>query len=384
MTTTRPFPRTLAPLLALTLALALAAGLWGCSSPAENDFQAAERALQSGNQDRGMELLDRALASGDLSDPLVSRALHYRAMVHLSRNEFAQAEADAGQALEHSLRRAETYLVRGMARLAQDHAATAEEDFDAALVIEPDNAAALAYRGQVRLERDNAQGAVADLTRVVESQRADPGLKARALFLRGEALAAQGRVDEALADMERAAKAVPGDNLALAATMRAAELHAKAGDNAAAENALGRVIEKRPDLADGWRRRGLLRYVTGRYEPARQDFELALELAPGDPALLNQLAWLLATAPDPDARDGERAVTLAQQAVDITRTGNPLYLDTLAAALAEAGRFREAITAQETAILILERTGPAELLPEFKQRLALFRSRRAYHAAPEG
>ena len=370
--------------LALVLAALLAACLaWGCSSPAENAFEAAEQAMRAGRHDQALDLLDRALASGELSEPLVSRALHYRAVIHLGRDEFAEAETDAGRALEHSLRSAETYLVRGMARLARDKAGQAMEDFGAALAIDPGQPAALAYRGQVRLERGDPSGAEADLTRVVESGRADKGLRARALFLRGEARAAQDRTDEALADLDKAAHVSPDRNLALAAAARAAELHAEAGDDEAAEKALNRIIEQRPDLPDGWRRRGLLRYVAGRYGPAARDFEQALELAPDDPETLNQLAWLLATAPDPDARDGGRAVDLAQRAVDLTRTGNAMYIDTLAAALAEAGRFNEAVTAQETAIMILERSGPPELESEFRERLALFRARRAYHAAPE-
>ena len=379
-----PAPRARTVLLVWAVLFVWACLLSGCSDPAADDFEAAERALQSGRPERAVELLDRALASDGLSEPLMARALHYRALIHLDSNEFAAAEADAGQALEHSLRRAETYQLRGMARLAQDKTSLAMEDFDAALVIDPGNPAALTYRGQMRLEQKDAAGAEADLTRVVDSGRADRGLMARTLYLRGEAKNAQGRTQDALVDLDLAAKASPGSDLAMAAAMRAAELHAKDGDQAAAEQALDTVISQRPAMADGWRRRGMVRYLDERYVPARQDFEKALELAPDDPELQNQLAWLLATAPEPGARDGERAVALAQRAVDLTQTGNPLFIDTLAAALAEAGRFHEAVTAQETALMILEQNGPPELEAEFRQRLALFRSGRAYHAAPEG
>ena len=141
-------------------------------------------------------------------------------------------------------------------------------------------------------------------------------------------------------------------------------------------------MDKRPDLVDARRRRGNLRFREERYREAAQDYEQGLKLAPDDADLHNQLAWLLATAPEASLRDGKRAVALAQRAVDLTDTGNAMYIDTLAAALAEAGRMGQAVTAQETALLVLGQTGPAELEPEFRARLELFRQGRPYRSEP--
>lgn len=55
-----------------------------------------------------------------------------------------------------------------------------------------------------------------------------------------------------------------------------------------------------------------------------------------------QLAWLLATAPDPGLREGVQAVELASSLIDRLGPRHPLLLSTLAAALAEAGRFDRA------------------------------------------
>ena len=57
----------------------------------------------------------------------------------------------------------------------------------------------------------------------------------------------------------------------------------------------------------------------------------------------NDLAWLLATCPDNSVRNGQKAVELAQQAVQLSNGRSPEILDTLAAAYAEAGRFHEAV-----------------------------------------
>ncbi len=74
----------------------------------------------------------------------------------------------------------------------------------------------------------------------------------------------------------------------------------------------------------------------------------ALRLKPDWPEALNNLAWLLATHPNAAFRDSAEAVRLAERACALTGRKRVLYLGTLAAAYAEAGRFAEAVgTAQE-------------------------------------
>lgn len=62
----------------------------------------------------------------------------------------------------------------------------------------------------------------------------------------------------------------------------------------------------------------------------------------------NNLAWLLATTPDPEYRDGERAVTLIRSIA--LHRGDWQYLDTLAAAWAAAGNFEQAVATARQAM----------------------------------
>jgi Flp pilus assembly protein TadD len=71
--------------------------------------------------------------------------------------------------------------------------------------------------------------------------------------------------------------------------------------------------------------------------------EMAVQLRPGDPKSLNNLAWIYAASPQPELRNGAKAVALAEKACQLTQRQDPEILDTLAAALAETGRFTDAI-----------------------------------------
>ena len=74
-------------------------------------------------------------------------------------------------------------------------------------------------------------------------------------------------------------------------------------------------------------------------------------LALDDQLLLacNNLAWMLASHPDPQIRNGKEAVGLGERACRLTNYEQPFYLGTLAAAYAEAGRFNDAIATAEKA-----------------------------------
>jgi len=103
-----------------------------------------------------------------------------------------------------------------------------------------------------------------------------------------------------------------------------------------------------------------------------------LHLKPDVPEVLNNLAWMLATSTQADIRDGPRAVQLAERACDITGGKKTIFLGTLAAAYAEAGRFDDAISAAQKACDLARQSGEHELLKKNQELLELYRKHQPY------
>ncbi len=102
----------------------------------------------------------------------------------------------------------------------------------------------------------------------------------------------------------------------------------------------------------------------------------AVAACPDSAATLNNLAWALATSPDAAARDGVRAIEVAERALEALGRNEPAYLDTLAAAYAEAGDYEQATRTEERAIKVLERAGaPAPAIAGFRTTLERLRVR---------
>ena len=97
---------------------------------------------------------------------------------------------------------------------------------------------------------------------------------------------------------------------------------------------------------------------------------------------MNELARLLATSPKAELRNGTTAIEIATKACELTSRKNSGYMDTLAAAYAEAGDFDEAINRQQKAIDLLDGEQGSRYRPECEARLELYGERQPYHRQP--
>jgi len=116
---------------------------------------------------------------------------------------------------------------------------------------------------------------------------------------------------------------------------------------------------------------------TGRPADAVVEYEQSLKLDPQNVHALNNIAWIRATHPDPGLRNGEQAVKLAQRATTLSRNDS-FMLDTLAAAHAESGRFREAIEVAHRALDFANQQNRTALVEAVKGRLLLYESGAPY------
>ena len=114
-------------------------------------------------------------------------------------------------------------------------------------------------------------------------------------------------------------------------------------------------------------------------DEAIAQYEKALEIKPGYPGALNNLAWALATSSQASLRNGNKAVELAQRANQLTGDGNPVVLGTLATAYAEAGRFPEAVETAQRALQLAGTQSNTALADAIRSQLKLYQTGIPFH-----
>ena len=97
---------------------------------------------------------------------------------------------------------------------------------------------------------------------------------------------------------------------------------------------------------------------------------------------LNDLAWLLATHPRAEVRDGKQAVQLAEKLCDLTGYRQPGALATLAAAYAETGQYTQAVSTAQAAYDLALAAQTADLAAALRHQLQLYRSNLPCHEPP--
>jgi Flp pilus assembly protein TadD len=136
-----------------------------------------------------------------------------------------------------------------------------------------------------------------------------------------------------------------------------------------------KLCELRPEARNHNRTARVL-MALGRTREAALHYRTALALSPQTVESLNNLAWLLATDPEPKSRNGAEAVQWAEQACALTGWKQHQILGTLAAAYAETGRFADAVRTAETAQRLATAAGHEGLARQIVEQLELYRSGR--------
>jgi tetratricopeptide (TPR) repeat protein len=192
----------------------------------------------------------------------------------------------------------------------------------------------------------------------------------------GNALCSEGKVDEAIAHYQKA----------LQINSEFAEAHynlgnalSQKGDVEDAVPHYEKAVQINPDFLEAQFNLGSALLQKGNAEEAITHFREALRLRPDYAEAQNSLAWVLAICPDASLRNGRQAVELAQRANLLTGNGNPVFLGTLAAAYAEAGRFPEAVQTGQRALQLAEAQSNSALAGELREQMKLYQAGRPYH-----
>jgi tetratricopeptide (TPR) repeat protein len=313
-------------------------------------------------------------------------ALRLRPTFADARNNLGLALAQQGlldeaiteyrEALRHATNHAALLNNLGLALAERGRWDEAAAQFEAALRAQPDLAQAHFNLGNARMAQNRPAEAVEHYTRAVRAKTNH----AAALCRLGVALAMLGRLAEAETNLVESLRINPGDTTA---HNELAVVLARQGKFDPAVQHFEEAARFGADPAVAQNHIGRARAAQGRYAEAAQHYRRALEIRPDFAEALNNLAWLLATCPDASIRNGAEAVRLAQRAVELTQRRDAGKLDTLAAALAEAGDFNAAVATAGEALGLAETQHQDGLAGEIRARLHEFESRRP-HRQPGG
>jgi serine/threonine-protein kinase len=270
------------------------------------------------------------VSTGRSDEPMSAAAYYQRGMDHEQHKRFKEALADYSKAIELNPKLRDAYFSRSSI-----------------------------YSGHPPQDKRDYKKAVADLTKVLEiapkdyAARFNRALCHEILKEYDRAIAEYSEVITGKTDFSRT---VDGEDKSLAHThhYRGRVYHWRKGDYEKALADYTKALELDPDIEMVNYRRGQVRAGLKKYSEAREDFSTALRRTPDYPNLLNSLAWLMATCPDADHRDGAKALEYAWKAHEKSGGKDPEILETLAASFAEARQFDDAIQWQKKALQLVD------------------------------
>jgi tetratricopeptide (TPR) repeat protein len=320
-------------------------------------------------------------------------AIRSRGLFHLAQQHYEEAIVDLNAAIELDSKNPDFYEAKGVAQfllkryddaleslntaieLAPDSAllvanrarifaiqgnhAKALDELGKALQLEPRSLPVLLLRARVYQQAKDMKHAMDDVNEVLRIRPGYPeGLQVHALLSAGN-----GKLDEAIGDLEEL-KDISPNNMELRLQLG---MFYSAGKRP--QQAVDTFTQILTDDSKNWmayRGRADAQLSLGKQAEARSDYEAALDLSPDDPAILNNLAWILATSPDEALRNGQRAIELATKACKVTEYHQAHILSTLAAGYAETGDFSTAVHWSEEAVAVGQKDQQEQLAKELQ------------------
>ena len=346
------------------LAAAVAGWLLSCTARAQEEDAATppEGASAPAESKNGSMLIRQAYARSEKAINVedLTQAIDL-CLQGLEDANLSKAMRDYGRKLL-----AWTHDKRGLAFDEQGDLQRAMADFDESIRLDPSRWQAVHNRGVSFARQGQYDMAIADFDRTIEL---NPNY-ANAYFNRGELHYELGKFRRAIADYNQCLRRQPRDSAAYNSRGHA---YYRIGNYRSAVSDYNQSIRIDPNNAAAYTNRGDSYADVGSYRQAAQDYRSAIRVDPKLGRAYQSAAWLMATCPDERYRETEKAVNAARRAVELDGE-DYRYLDTLAAAYANAGDFEKAREIETRAV----EAAPEELATRYKTRLRLYEQNQPY------
>jgi len=340
--------------------------------------------MEQGKHDQAAEHFEKEIHIKP-NYPRIHTSAHYNlGMILMQQRDLDAAKVHYKKILRINPNYADAYYHLGNILAQQGNMAQAKLYYEQTLRIEPDYAGAYYHLGNILMEQRNMTQAKLYYEQAL---RIEPNCVDAHNSL-GIIFANQGNTERAKAEFEHEIRINPNHieahynlgNIFLAQgdlTQAAAEYECAIGiEPGRTKSNLEAYINSHINL-------GVVLTQQGRPDKAMAYYEKVIVIDPNNTIAMNNLAWLLATYPDDNFRNGKRAVELAERACNITDYKIPKLLDTLAAAYAEEKRFTEAIeTATKSLDLAALQKNPAAQIRQIRFRLEQYQTGKPFHQQP--
>jgi tetratricopeptide (TPR) repeat protein len=336
----------------------------GRAALARRDYAAARKDLEA-----ALEIQPRAsslhyplsLAFRGLGDTRAADAhLKLRGDVDAAPNDPLMQEVGA------LLQNASAAEVRGANAMAARQWTEAIVALRQAIAQSPANAFTHLNLGTALFETGDASGALEEFRTAI---RLAPDLS-KAHYGAGIVLEAGGRDSEAIAAFT---KAVDADPSSVEARMSLADALRRNGRDRESLPHYADVIERSPAVSQATFGYAIALVRLGRYQEARDRLDAATKTYADQPGFAHALARVLAAAPEDSVRDGARALAIAQGLLQNQRSLE--LMQTTAMALAEVGRFDEAIRWQREAMAAAAQSNRRDLGGRLAENLSRYERR---------
>jgi tetratricopeptide (TPR) repeat protein len=238
-------------------------------------------------------------------------------------------------AIEYDPSRWRAHHNLGVVRALAGDIGAAIQSFDKTIELQPKFTDAYFNRAELRIKQQDFPTAIADYDKAIELSPDDAAMR----IARGRAHASAKNLEGAIADFREAMRLEPESG-----------------------KAAGEFADMCQRLA--------------RWKEAAEAYQKALQLAPNDPKILQNAAWMMATCPEEYYRNPETALKTVLRAIDASEgmvSAHRLHI--LAVCQAANGDFESAVATINEALA--STTEPA-LRQELAQHRALFQRKKPY------